>query len=109
MGNNSAFTTFEETVVGAYNLGKLDKPLLEVLMQPYARVDIDSGGKRGLLGSDGLMVEEIVIKTFGGELPKKPELPADYKQWTPEQDDANEAYQDALYGAFNAITDKFGW
>lgn len=109
MGNNAAYRSFEATVVGAYRLGKLDKDLLKVLMEPYRNMDIDSGGKAGLTGEDGLEVEEIVIKVWGGKVPDRPKLPKDYMKWTPAQDQENEAYYDALGNAFNKITDKFGW
>ena len=53
------------TVVGAYDLGKLDKDLLAVLMEPYRNTDIDSGGSRELESKDGKGVEQIVVETFG--------------------------------------------
>ena len=110
MGNNQAYTIFEATVVGAYNLGKLDKELLAVLMEPYRDCDIDSGGKEGLTSEkDGLEVEEICVKIMGGSLPTKPDLPKDYHQWTKAQDQANEDWQEALAEAFGEITEKFGW
>jgi hypothetical protein len=102
MGWNQGYTIFEATVVGAYDQGKLDKDLLRVLMEPYRGSDIDSGGSRGLQSKDGLFVEEIVIKTFGGKLPKKP----DFKTCG---DDKTEAYWEKLGTAFNKITDKFDW
>lgn len=66
MGWNTGYTIFEETVIGAYDLGKLDKPLLSVLMEPYRGSDIDSGGSQDLTSKDGLSVEEVVIKVWGG-------------------------------------------
>jgi hypothetical protein len=109
MGWNGGYTIFEATVVGAYDLGKLDKELLSVLMEPYRGSDIDSGGEMGLKAKDGLDVVEIVLKTFGRKLPEKPDLPDDYKLWTPAQDRANERYWDARSEAFAMITKKFGW
>ena len=109
MGNNQAFTAFEATVIAVYDHGTLDKKLLSKLMEPYRGMDIDSGGKVGTLSKDGLEVEQIVIKTFGGKLPIEPKLPKDYTKWTPEQDQQNEDYQKALYDAFHKITDKFEW
>lgn len=109
MGWNAGYTIFEATVVGAYDLGKLDKDLLTVLMEPYRDSDIDSGGERGLKSKDGLNVQEIVIKTMGGKVPKRPELPPDYKTWTKAQDAANERYWETLYTRFKKITDRFGW
>jgi len=70
MGWNSGYTVFEATVVGAYNLGKLDKDLLTVLMEPYRDTDIDSGGSRDLVAKDGKRVAQIVIELWGLEMPK---------------------------------------
>jgi hypothetical protein len=109
MGNNSAFTVFEATVVGIYDLGKLDRKVLAVLMEPYRDSDADSGGKAGLTGKDGLEVEEIVIKVMGGRLPARPKLPKNYLEWTPKQHQANEAHHEAVAGAFREITSRFGW
>jgi hypothetical protein len=109
MGWNQGYTIFEATVVGAYDLGKLDKALLSVLMEPYRGSDIDSGGEQGLRSKDGLDVVEIVVKTWGTEIPARPELPNDYRKWTPEQDRADEAYYEARYEAFRAIKKEFDW
>lgn len=113
MGNNSAFTAFEETVVGAFKLGKLDKPLLKVLMSPYRDCDIDSGGKAGLTAKDPqgrlLEVEDIVILVMTGSYIQRPKLPKDYAKWTPEQEALNEKYHEERDGEFNRITDTFGW
>ena len=109
MGNNAAYSTFEQTVVGAYKLGKLDKELLAVLMESYEGMDIDSGGKAGLTADDGLEVEEIVLKVMGVPIPRRPKLPKDYRKWSTKQIGANEAYQEAIGNAFREITDQFGW
>ena len=53
MGWNTGYTIFEATVVGAYDLRKLDKEMLTVLMEPYRDSDIDSGGSEDL-GLDGI-------------------------------------------------------
>ncbi len=109
MGWNSGYTIFEAAVVGAYNLGVLNKKLLAVLMEPFRDTDIDSGGSHNLLSKDKKGVEQIVIETFGGKMPAKPKLPKDYKTWTPEQSDANDEYYEAVGKAFDKISNKFGW
>jgi len=109
MGNNRAFTAFEATVIAVYDKGVLDKELLSSFMEQYRGMDIDSGGRRGLLSKDGLDVEQVVIKTFGGELPKRPDLPADYKTWTEDQSDLNDLYNETIGDMFHTITDKFEW
>jgi len=102
MGWNRGYTIFEATVVGAYDLGKLDKDLLAVLMRPYAGTDIDSGGRRGLLTTDGKTVEQVVIDIMeGGPLPPRPDE---------NDDEALDDYNDAMYGLFYDVTKKhFGW
>lgn len=109
MGWNAGYTIFEATVIGAYDLGKLDKELLSVLMEPYRGSDIDSGGSRDLVANDGLDVVDVVCKIWELPLPARPNLPADHRQWTKEQDAMNEAYWDERYEAFRKVTDTYGW
>lgn len=52
----------EETVMGVFKLGKLNKAMLKVLMEPYRGTDIDSGGAADLKTKDGLEVPDLVIK-----------------------------------------------
>lgn len=109
MGNNAAFTAFEATVIAVYNRGVLDKDLLSTLMQPYQGVDIDSGGMAGTLANDGKDIIEIVLTMFGEPVPLRPHLPKDHREWTEEQDIANEEYHESRWGKFHKITDQFGW
>ncbi|MDR1936446.1 MAG: hypothetical protein LBS49_12860 [Candidatus Accumulibacter sp.] len=103
MGWNTGYTIFEATVVGAYDLGKLDKELLTVLMEPYRDSDIDSGGSEDLKSKDGKGVEQIVIETWGLEMPKAP--PGKYD----DDPDAWDAYNDTVYDKFSEVTGHFGW
>ena len=103
MGWNSGYTIFEATVVGAYDLGKLDKELLAVLMEPYRGTDIDSGGSRDLQSKDGKGAEQIVIETWGLEMPKKP--PGEYDN----APDAWDTYNEAVYDRFREVRRHFGW
>lgn len=91
MGNNAAFTIFEATVIGAYDLGKLDKALLSVLMEPHRGSDIDSGGRRGLKTKDGKSVEQVVIETWGLKFPV-------------DDEDGEKTYEQ-----FTRVTNKFDW
>ena len=109
MGNNRAFTAFEATVIATYNKGVLDKDLLSKLMEPYRNTDIDEGGMVGTITNDGLDIYQVVIKTFGHELPKKPDLPSDYKTWSDEQHGENDDYHESVGGLFYEITEQFGW
>ena len=103
MGWNTGYTIFEATVVGAYDLGKLDKEMLTVLMEPYRNSDIDSGGSEDLESKDGKGVEQIVIETWGLEVPTKP--PGEYY----DDPDAWDDYTEAVYEKFSEVTDHFGW
>lgn len=103
MGWNAGYGIFEATVVGAYDLGKLDEALLSVLMEPYRDTDIDSGGKQNLVARDGKGIEEIVIETWGLDVPKAPA--GDYDDDEPAWRD----YYDALYERMCVVTDHFGW
>jgi|ERR1035437_5884851 hypothetical protein len=122
MGDNSAFTAFENVVVSVYSRGALDKALLKDLAEPYRGSDIDSGGMDGhlskrVVGPDGvarrLDVVDIVIQTWTGKVPPfAPKRPKekDYSKWTDAQRDENEKYQDDKWTLFHKITgDVFGW
>lgn len=58
MGWNAGYAMFESTVIGAYNVGRLDKAMLAVLMEPYKGTDIDRGGEMGLESRDGKGAEQ---------------------------------------------------
>jgi hypothetical protein len=109
MGWNSGYSIFESTVVGAYDLGKLDEALLAVLMEPYRGTDIDSGGEKGLKSKDGLDVVDIVLKVRGVEIPPAPDLPIDYQTWTDEQWQTSEDWYETRSEASSRITDEFEW
>jgi hypothetical protein len=117
MGWNDGYTIMEQTVVGAYDLGKLDKDLLGVLLEPYRDTDIDSGGRTGLQSGDGKDIEQIVIETFGLAMPDKPSVQApDYHKafntWTDDEraaDDVWNDYDEAVGTLFNQVTENYGW
>lgn len=109
MGNNAAFSAFEDTVLAVYKHSVLTKPLLKDLMEVYRDMDIDSGGMSGTLSKDGLDIVDLVIKTWGLKPPVQPDLPKDYKKWTAAQADLNEQWQEKRWQLFNKITGKAGW
>jgi hypothetical protein len=118
VGNNQAYSFMEETVMGVHKLGKLDKDILKVLMEPYRGTDIDSGGAADLKDKDGLEVPDIVIKIMAPAVFKKLEPlrlavqkhPKDWKKLSEKQQDEQSDYYDKRYAAFHKITDKvFGW
>lgn len=108
MGWNKGFTIMEETVMGAYKLGVLDKKLLTVLMKPYAGSDIDSGGRVGIR-VNGKEIEDVVCEVLEIKLPKAPKLPRDRSKWTDKHHSADEDYGEAHYKAWRRATQKFGW
>ena len=104
MGWNTGYRIFEQTVMGAYNLGKLDKPLLEILMEPYRGTDIDSGGGSDMETVDGKNIQELVVEIITGEIMVRPTT-------NPEEDPQPwYDYQDELYEKFSKISrGYFGW
>jgi len=102
MGNNSAFTQFEATIVLLYDKGALTSDVLDALGEQYRGTDIDSGGSRDLQAKDGKYLMEIVIETM---------CPG----WTPVKKDDGEYLHphqwesDERYDKWCEITDKWGW
>lgn len=102
MGWNAGYRIFEQTVIGAYDLGKLDKNLLSVLLEPYRGSDIDHGGCKYLKSHDGKSVEQIVIETWGLKVPVAPtDLNKESEEW--------EVYREEVYSQFYSVTKNFGW
>jgi hypothetical protein len=62
MGWNAAYTIVEAQVVGIYNLGVLNKEILEQIVKPFRGTDIDSGGSRDLKTKDEKSFEDVVIE-----------------------------------------------
>lgn len=103
MGWNAGYTIFESTVIGAYDLGVLNKELLSVLMEPYRGTDIDEGGARGLTSKDGKSAELIAVEVWGLPLLSKPLVPYgdDSEAW--------DRFHDCLYDSFSELMRRFGW
>ena len=110
MGNNAAFTSFEASVLAVYNKGVLDKELLDALAAPYEGMDIDRGGMECTLAEDdGLDIDGIILKMYGVVLDPYPVIPEDWHNWTDEQRDANDTWQEAKAEALQKIEDGWGW
>jgi hypothetical protein len=110
MGNNAAFTEFENNVLDTYNAGVLTPELLTKFMERYRGTDIDHGGMAGTLSKDGLDCEEITLKVFGVPIPVRPDLPKNHKTWTDEQMAINDDYWEKRSEAFDLISrGRFGW
>lgn len=102
MGNNAAFTAFEDVILATYRHRALTLPLLIEIAKAFEEQDADSGGYNGGL-VDGKDMYEIIVEVGGGTLPPKPDLPADWHNWTEEQDAENDKYRDAVRDAVTAI------
>lgn len=100
---NEAYTKFETAVIRAYDQGRLDKATLAALMEPYRGTDIDTAGGLDLVSHDGKLVREIVIETWGLELPETP--------WAAHRTDkqAWDDHEDALDALLRRVTELFGW
>lgn len=109
MGNNQAFSSFEASVIAVYNRGVLDKELLDALAAPYEGIDIDRGGMEGTLAKDRLDIDGIILKMYGIELPPRPDLPEDFGDWTPAQQEASDAWFELQYGEVSKIEAIWGW
>lgn len=110
MGRDGGYRMFEEMVVGAYDLGKLDRDLLRVLMGPYRGAGIDGGGRRGLEAHDGLTAEEVVLKVWHGTFPARPAVPRDRDDWDDGDRIAWGEHREEVLGAFRGIANGvFGW
>jgi hypothetical protein len=109
MGNNAAFTSFEASVIAVYNRGVLDKELLDALAAPYEGMDIDRGGMEGTLTKDGLDIDGVICKVYGIVLAPYPDIPKDWREQTPEQQDLNDEWVEAKYEAIHKIQEKWGW
>lgn len=93
MGWNEGYSILEETIVNVYNLGKLDKKMVQAIFKPYAGTDIDSGGSNFLHTKDGKTMEEAVIEAYGYKMPKK---------GTTEDEEIE--YLDKVYKLFSKVT-----
>lgn len=105
----------EETVVGVYDLGVMDKKVLSVLLEPYRECDIDHGGERGLKTKDGLGADDVIIKFFD---PKsfvklqemKKIIDKHPKKLSAKQEAFEEKYWEQRFEAVHKITyKKFRW
>ena len=101
MGWNEGYRLLEETVIGVYNLGRLDKAMVCALFEPYRGTDIDSGGSNDPLTKDGKAMEEVVCEAWGIVLPPRPPLGV--------CDPDGDAYGRAVYEGFKLVEKEFGF
>ncbi len=102
MGNNSAFSAFEQVVHAVYSEGALTLKLLKKIAKAFQDQDADWGGYGGIR-TKGKDLKEIVVEVSGMPAPKKPKLPKDWRNWTPEQEKMNDDYHDAMMAVFDKV------
>ena len=105
MGN----INFESLTVDLYNKGLLNKEIISSIMKQDMSINIDSGDNMDLVSDDGLDAIEIIIKTFGKELPMMPDVPKNWKDRTEKQEELYDKYVSNLYDLFRQIAYEFGW
>lgn len=102
MSWSSGYNIFESQLLGAYNLNKLDKEFLSVLMQPFANKDLDYGSWSGLLSHDNKTSYEIIVETWGLKLPEKPfDIENDSEQYY--------EYNMKVYKEMQKVAQYFKW
>lgn len=102
MGWNQGYTIFEATVIGAYDLGKLDAALLDVLAEPYRGTDIDEGGSCALRTRDGLDICDVIIKVLDLESPPRPSNGAPEAEW-------DEYHDTVAMRVYDLQRQRWGW
>jgi hypothetical protein len=60
MGWNAGYTIMEQQVISLYDMGLLNKEVLNALMQPFCNTDIDHGGSYDLKSKDGKSADNII-------------------------------------------------
>ena len=107
MGDNSAYTHMEASVIAAYNAGLRGEQLAPFL-EPYRGTDIDAGGSHGLETYDGLDINAVILSQFASakytDLLSREPAETDGEYPTP-YDDWHEEYADAV----DDVTRRFGW
>ena len=81
MGWNQGYEILEQIVIGAYDLGKLDKDLLEVIIEPFKGSDLDCGGSTALTTHDDKDLEEVVVEIITNEKVQKPKNTTNDDYW----------------------------
>lgn len=102
MSWSSGYSIFEYQLLGAYNLNKLDKELLSVLMSPFANKDLDYASWSGVLSDDNKTSYEIIAETWGLKLPEKPD---DIKH----DSDEYYEYRMKVYEEMQKVAQYFKW
>lgn len=98
MGNNSAFTAFEATVMTLYDAKALTLVILDSIAEQYRGTDIDSGGCMGLVSNDGKDIYQVCMELA---------MPNWAEEYPPDPDDE---YDESFQIAWGEMKyDRWGW
>lgn len=106
MGNNAAGSTFAATIVLLYDAGVLNTPIVKGLVVATAdnSGDVDFGDAHEIASKDHLDFQQIIARVVLGDYVTAPKLPNG--NWTPDEDAANEAFQERKAAMFDKALKK---
>lgn len=67
MGWSSGFTIIEDQIIGLYDIGVLNKAVLEAVMDPFVGLDVDFGGFRNVKARDSKNIIDIICEIYEPE------------------------------------------
>lgn len=97
MGWNRGYEIMEAQVIAFYDLGILNKEVLNALMQPFCNTDMDAGGSNDLKSKDGKSAEDIICFIIEPERSQKA-----IDEFIP--DPKEPGYNEALSDLYSEIT-----
>lgn len=102
MGWSSGFTIIEDQIIGLYDIGVLNKAVLEAVIEPFIGLDVDFGGFRNVRTSDGKNIVDIICEIYEPEKYLKALEKSRY-------DEYGNSYNDELKDLYFKISyDKWG-
>lgn len=100
MAWSSGYEIVEKQIIGIYNLGKLDKEILRIIMESFSKTDIEYSGFSYNKSYDGKISEQIIIETFGLGYQELNEIATDEERDT---------YYEEIFAKMNTIQRYYGW
>lgn len=94
MGWNKGYEIMEAQVISLYDMGLLNKEILNALMQPFCNSDIDHGGSNDLRTKDGKSADDVICFIIE---PERYQKAIDEFVPNPEEPGYNEALSDLYY------------
>ncbi len=92
MGNNQAYSDWEQLIIRLTDAGKMDLEVLDIISEVYRGLDVDHGGASYITTKDGLDADQVAIKLVDPE-------------WVADPDD-EDAESDKFY---DIKTERWGW